>query len=208
NWGAVACRGFMRICGDGGRRDLPLPNLRGHHQCWNAALAVVALQNQKLFTISDEAIEKGVQSAEWPGRLERVTQGRVAGTLPRGWELWYDGGHNDSGGEALGRFLVNWASEGPVHLVVGMLQSKDPVACLSPLLPFAETVSTFSFALDPFNQTGPSYEAAVLAQKLSGIGKDVRAYPSLKDAVVGVSHTGARGRILVTGTLYAYKDLF
>ena len=186
----------------------PLPNLMGAHQCGNAATAIVALKSQDRFTITEEAIARGVQSAVWPGRLEHITRGVLAESLPDGWELWYDGAHNDSCGEVLGRHLQSWTSAGPVHAVVGMLKSKNPSVCLGPVLPHIETLSTFSFANGPFDQTGPSYPAAELAEVLKTHRADVPAYASLKEAVRAVVNDNAPGRILVTGTLYAYKELF
>jgi shikimate kinase len=51
-------------------------------------------------------------------------------------------------------------------------------------------------------------QAEALAAKLAGSGPAVRAFPSLQEAVAGVVRQSPPGRILVTGTLYAYKDLF
>ena len=189
--------------------EYPLPNLPGAHQCGNAGAAIVALKSQDRFKISEEAIARGLRQAEWPGRLEHITRGALAEGLPEGWQLWYDGGHNDSGGEVLGRHIESWAADGPVHAVVGMLKSKDPTLCLGPVLPHIETLSTFSFPNGPFDQTGPSYPAEELSAVLKNHRTDVPAYASLKEAVRGVVNDSQKpGRIIVTGTLYAYKELF
>jgi len=208
NWGVV-CRGKeMRLDYNGKRFTYPLPTLPGEHQCWNAGTAIIALKNQEHFKVTDEAIAVGVRAAEWPGRLEQITRGALAESLPAGWELWYDGGHNDSGGQVLGQYISGWASQGPVHAVVGMLKSKDPAVCLGPVLPHIETLSTFSFPNGPFDQTGPSYPAEELSAVLKAHHSDVPSYASLKEAVRAVVNDNKPGRILVTGTLYAYKELF
>lgn len=208
NWGVICRDGKLRLGWNGQYYFYPLPNLHGDHQCWNAGTAIMALKNQTLFKISDEAIAAGVQNAEWPARLERVTKGAVAEMLPEGWELWYDGGHNDSGGEVLGRHLQTWTGSGPVHAVVGMLKSKDPILCVGPLLPQIESLTTFSFNNGPFDQGGASYDAEELSLILKARFENVQAYPSLKDSVRAVLSKEKPGKILVTGTLYAYKDIF
>ena len=55
----------------------------------------------------EAAIRRGLASVEWPARLQRLTRGPLTDALPSGWELWLDGGHNDSAGEFLQRQLIN-----------------------------------------------------------------------------------------------------
>lgn len=208
DWRVEEYQGAMHLHLQGKDYVYPAPNLPGAHQFWNAGLAIVALKNQNKFTFTEDEIAHGVQSADWPGRLEHITKGRLAEALPPGWSLWYDGGHNDSGGEFLGQQVQVWAAKGSVHAVVGMLKSKDPTICLAPVLPHIETLSTFSFANGPFDQTGPVYPAAELAAALKNQRDDVMAYDSLAAALGALVHRGKPGRILVTGTLYAYKELF
>ncbi len=208
NWQVEERQGLMHLHFQGGTYVYPAPNLPGAHQFWNAGLAIAALKSQDKFTLTEEDIARGVQAAEWPGRMEHITKGKLATALPPGWSLWYDGGHNDSGGEFLGQQVAAWAAEGPVHAVVGMLKSKDPAVCLGPILPHIETLSTFSFANGPFDQTGPVYPAAELAALLKAQRDDVTPYDSLREALADLVRYGRPGRILVTGTLYAYKELF
>ena len=80
--------------------------------CGRAALA-----------LPDAAIGAGIAAAEWPARLQRL-HGRLAALLPPDWELWLDGGHNPGAGVVLAEHLRGWADR-PVHLLVGMKQSKD-----------------------------------------------------------------------------------
>jgi dihydrofolate synthase/folylpolyglutamate synthase len=75
--------------------DLPPPTLIGKHQFWNAGLAIAALKSFPI-PVADDAFLRGVQTVEWPARLQKITQGALADALPDGWELWLDGGHNDS----------------------------------------------------------------------------------------------------------------
>ena len=47
------------------------------------------------------AIAAGLRQIDWPARLQRLTRGPLAETLPPGWELWLDGGHNPGAGQVL-----------------------------------------------------------------------------------------------------------
>ena len=44
------------------------------------------------------AFETGIAKADWPARMQRLSQGRLAALVPAGSELWLDGGHNPDGG--------------------------------------------------------------------------------------------------------------
>jgi dihydrofolate synthase/folylpolyglutamate synthase len=71
--------------------------LKGAHQHRNVALAIasaVELAGQRGFTITAEAIERGIHTTRWPGRLERIA-------LPDGTSFLLDVAHNPAGAWAL-----------------------------------------------------------------------------------------------------------
>ena len=93
-------------------------------------------------TIDDAAIASGLASVEWPARLQRLTRGPLVEALPPGCELWLDGGHNEDCGIALARQAAEWAREPaalPLHLIFGMLTTKDASGFLRPLARHART---------------------------------------------------------------------
>ncbi|NNC58988.1 MAG: bifunctional folylpolyglutamate synthase/dihydrofolate synthase [Erythrobacter sp.] len=108
-----------------GALELPTPALPGAHQALNAALAVAMLRHQQQISISREAMAEGIRSARWPARLQRLSDGPLAAKR----EVWLDGGHNPSAGEILARHFAGQR----VHLVLGMLDNKNPDALLGPL---------------------------------------------------------------------------
>jgi len=179
----------------------PMPGLVGAHQILNAANAITAV---KLFMpeISEAAIAAGLESVEWPGRLQRITTGPIAAMLPEGIELWYDGAHNDSGAEALAEQCRRWRAEGSeIHLVVGMLKTKDP-AVFKDVFAMASSITTI-----PIAGSDMSWDAAELAARC-------QAFTVLKinlahDLAAAAKYiTGARdGRFLVCGSLYLARVL-
>ncbi len=130
---------FVRTAGDEmifesavATRRLPPPSLNGAHQQRNAALALAALDMLPGFTVPDGAAASGLKNAAWPARLQRLRHGPLVDLLPDGWELWLDGGHNAAAAMTIRTQTRRWRDK-PLHLVMGMLNSKNPEEFLKPL---------------------------------------------------------------------------
>lgn len=121
-----------------GALTLPLPTIPGVHQVDNAALAVAMLRAQDGLPVSAEAMAKGIRSARWPARMQRLGAGPLTAMIP-GAEVWLDGGHNRDAGLALRRFLDERGLK--PHLILGMIAGKDPAALLDPLHPVVKSVT-------------------------------------------------------------------
>jgi dihydrofolate synthase/folylpolyglutamate synthase len=103
--------------------------LRGEHQAANALVAIGLLEAaaERGLAVDRAAISRGLETAEWPARLELLT-------LPGGKRVLIDAAHNAEGAEALARYLRAWHPERPA-LVVGVMRDKDADEILRPLLP-------------------------------------------------------------------------
>lgn len=99
------------------------PALKGAFQEQNARLAAAAL---RLLGFPEEAIQRGLQEARHPGRLERF--------LVEGVEVYLDGAHNPPAAQALAREFAAY------HLVFGAFPRKDVRGVLAHLLPKARSV--------------------------------------------------------------------
>ncbi|HEY4249619.1 MAG TPA: folylpolyglutamate synthase/dihydrofolate synthase family protein [Roseomonas sp.] len=182
-----------------GAIDLPPPALLGPHQIENAGLAIAALRAWNPGWLTDAAIARGVAGAEWPARLQRL-RGRLAASLPAGWELWLDGGHNAGGGAALAAQLALWAGAPdapPLHLIVGMKGSKVVEDFLRPLLPYATTLWAVA---EPGQHLATPVERIVEAS-----GGTARIGPTV--AAVLPRLDGPRGRVLICGSLYLAGEI-
>jgi len=162
-----------------GRIVLPLPAMPGAHQAGNAALAVAMLRHQDFVSVSEEALGRGVVDARWPARLHRLADG----PLTRGREVWLDGGHNRSAGEALARHFAGQR----LHLVLGMLANKDPLAIVDPL---GDSIASLSAVPVP----GHEWHAA------GAFGEDARAFDSVEQALAALPEDGLP--VLIAGSLY------
>ncbi len=174
-----------------GHLTLPQPGLAGRHQVENAGIAVAALRASSLPV--PEAAYSGIRAADWPARLQRLT-GRLASLLPPEMELYLDGGHNEGAGRVLADQLRAW-SDMPLHLVVGMKQSKDASAFLRPLLPYC----TSAWAVEEPGQHLALPLAAVIDASV-GVAKPG---PDVAGALHQIAVTaGSPGRVLICGSLY------
>ncbi len=173
-----------------GTLALPPPSLPGPHQIDNAGIAVAALRASGL-AIPESAYARGLATAQWPARLQRLT-GALARSLPAGWEVWLDGGHNPGGGEALAAHIVAWHDR-PLHVLVGMKQAKDSAEFLRPLIPHATT-------LWAVNEAG-QHLALPVAAIIAASGGVARPGPSIA-AAIGQLPPGPPARVLICGSLY------
>jgi dihydrofolate synthase/folylpolyglutamate synthase len=101
--------------------DLPPPGLLGRHQYDNAGTALACIECFKELVVSRPSLAEGMRRVEWPARLQRLAQGRLARCMPEGAELWLDGAHNAAGGAVLGAVAKAWRDK-RLNLVFGTLR--------------------------------------------------------------------------------------
>ncbi|MGH6767489.1 MAG: bifunctional folylpolyglutamate synthase/dihydrofolate synthase, partial [Xanthobacteraceae bacterium] len=75
NWTATEERGRLVYQDDDGLLDLPAPRLPGRHQFENAGVAIAALRAAGTLKIPSDAYEAGIARADWPARMQRLSQG-------------------------------------------------------------------------------------------------------------------------------------
>jgi dihydrofolate synthase/folylpolyglutamate synthase len=183
--------------------DLPAPALVGVHQIDNAATAVACIERLRAarFDIGNTAIRKGLASVEWPARLQRLTKGPLAGSLPPGCELWLDGGHNEDCGIALGRMAAEWAKEPaalPLYLIFAMQTTKDASGFLRPLARYATAARAV-----PFPEGHAAYTPDEACAKAADVGLDCAPANDIGAALEDLLATQpAPMRVLICGSLY------
>jgi dihydrofolate synthase/folylpolyglutamate synthase len=177
--------------------DLPLPTLAGRHQIDNAGLAVACALALGDLTPGPAALAHGLRTVDWPGRLQRLRRGPLVELLPPAWELWLDGGHNPAAGAALAASL-DPADPRALHLVVGMLSTKDEAGFLRPLAPFARSVRTVPVPGEPASRD--PVEAAAEAMRLGIPATPARDLPEALRAIAAAEPGPAR--VLICGSLY------
>jgi dihydrofolate synthase / folylpolyglutamate synthase len=199
-WDAAVYQQRLHYRDAAGRLDLPMPRLPGAHQALNASLAVAMLRHQRMLHIPDSAIKAAMGWADWPARLQRLQKGMLVDKLPRGSELWIDGGHNPAAGRAISDFFRGHVAAGrPFHIILGLLENKDAGGFLKPFSGRTATVHTVPVPDHPYHQ--PTQLAA--AARANGLTAFAASDPLA--ALDWIAHHADRAQppvVLIGGSLY------
>jgi dihydrofolate synthase/folylpolyglutamate synthase len=176
----------------------PPPALPGAHQVDNAATAIMlaGLLARGHFAVPPAALAAGLAAVDWPGRLQRLDRHPLAGALPDAWELWLDGGHNDSAGDALAAWAA--ADPRPLYCVVGLIESKQPERFLAPLAGVARACLAV-----PVPGESAGWAPAALADLARRAGfAETQAAASPRAALETLAGRPGPARVLIAGSLY------
>jgi len=166
--------------------------IAGEHQTRNAALAVLAIEQLRLFLVRPLDIQRGLARAKWAGRLDEYRCRR---------RTLLDGAHNPEGARLLGDFLVK-RNESEVHLVFGALRDKDIRGMGAQLFPVATTIHLAPIA----NSRSASPDE--IAGLHSPFRSRMRIHSNMREALYSAwDECSCRGLVVVTGSLYLIGDL-
>ncbi len=185
-----------------GLMDLTPPRLPGRHQYANAAAAIAAIRAAG-FEIGHRAVDRAMQSVEWPGRMQRLTTGRLVEMAPEGSEIWLDGGHNPSAGMAVAEALVEQEEKTPrpLFMICGMINTKDQTGYFHAFESMARHVYTV-----PVNNSDAGVPNVELAARAMEAGLSAEPVSSVENALMLLRETWdaneAPPRILIGGSLY------
>ncbi len=189
-----------------GLLDLPMPKLAGEHQLDNAALAMAAIRLANI-KVSPEAFAQGMLDVTWPGRLEKLPSGKITKALGNKTDIWIDGGHNPSAGEAIAAELSrqNTGSSRKTLLICGMINTKEPLGYFKPFEKLGAEVITVPVAMS---------EASIASDDLAEVAKQAglktQSTTSLKAAIEQTAHKLKENsdlRILFCGSLYMVGEV-
>jgi dihydrofolate synthase/folylpolyglutamate synthase len=160
--------------------------LAGEHQVENAATAARALDR---LGIPAQAIERGIAQAQWPGRLERVSE------RP---EIIVDGAHNPAGARALAAYIVRFYAGRRVRLIFGAMRDKSVAEIGAILFPLADQVIV----------TAPRQSRALSPEAMREIvdHPDMRVAPDLASALALVRDSASNDVIFITGSLFLVAE--
>ena len=188
-----------------GLLDLPMPKLIGRHQVENAAVAIAGLRHAGKGWGEDAAVEKGLRTVDWPGRLQRLSHGPLIDEAPEDAEIWLDGGHNPHCAAAVSRAIADLEEKAdrPLYLICGMLKTKDAVGFLSAFKGLARHVVTVAIPGEAASMgAGALYDAARAAGLDAAPGEDLEDAMLQLTAWARAHMREAPPRILICGSLY------
>lgn len=179
--------------GPRGALELRLP-LLGRHQLENAVTAIACAEAlaERGVDISDEAVEKGLATVSWPGRLE---------VLRRRPLVIADAAHNRDSARRLRESLTDYFSPRAAFLIVGMSAGKDAPGLAEELAPIAKEV--VAVRADHPRAMPPQEVAAAFAK--AGIRAKVheQATKALAEALAAADKDAV---ICLTGSLFVVAE--
>jgi dihydrofolate synthase / folylpolyglutamate synthase len=169
--------------------------LAGRFQLQNATNAVAAARSLSArgYRIPQTAIEQGIASAVWPGRLEKL-QSRP--------DIYVDGAHNPGAARELATFWEENLADRKIFLLYGALRDKAVDEIAGMLFPRAAEVVF----------TEPRTSRAISASQLSEIAAHLASQSSIiPDAEQALDYLVSKARpddaVFVTGSLYLVGQL-
>ncbi|HDR27980.1 bifunctional folylpolyglutamate synthase/dihydrofolate synthase [Rhodovulum sp.] len=192
HWHVREERGRLVYQDGRGLLDLPPPRLIGAHQVQNAGMAIAAL---RALGQDETACEAALTQADWPARLQRLRNGPLVDAAGRA-ELWLDGGHNPAAGAALAEALTRLPPR-PLHLICGMLDTKDVAGFMRPLAALADSLTAVSIPGEA--ATLPAETTAAAATRA---GLPATTALDVAEAVARIAAARPNARILICGSLY------
>ena len=161
------------------------PALPGRHQLNNV---IVAIRAAECLRLSREEIERGVNTAVWPGRLERIA-GKPAFLL--------DGAHNVMAMKALCATLAEFYPDG-VPVIFGCMADKNYEGMLELLKPLTRSMI--------FTRVEGSRAKDPVELQSLWPGSHVTGSP--KEAIdLARLHTSPTGTVVVCGSLYLIGEV-
>lgn len=192
--------GRMVYQDEDGLMDLSPPRLPGRHQFANAAAAIAAVKAAG-FEISHRVADKAMANVTWPGRMQKLPQGRLTELAPKGADIWLDGGHNPGAGVVVAEALAEQEEKNPrpLFLISGMINTKDQSGYFSAFKGLVRHVYTVPVSLS--EASVPNDELAIRAVEA---GLSAEPVSSVANALMLLRDTwdGPPPRILISGSLY------
>jgi len=131
----------------------------------------------------------------FPGRMEKISDGKLGSTIASTNELYLDGSHNEDAASNLNE-TINQLTNKKLCIILGMINTKDPISYLSKFDKIdALTVITI-----------PNEESAIDSNELyAGLKKyykNLNRADSIQEALANLNNNYQDARILICGSLY------
>ena len=161
----------------------------------NLGLALAAASKLPNIDIKSFVSKNLHNKTYFPGRMEKISDGKLGSTIASTNELYLDGSHNEDAASNLNE-TINQLTNKKLCIILGMINTKDPISYLSKFDKIdALTVITI-----------PNEESAIDSNELyAGLKKyyeNVNRADSIQEALANLNNNYQDARILICGSLY------
>ncbi len=179
------------------QNKIEFDNLYTHNvfQKKNLGLALAAASKLPNIDIKSFVSKNLHNKTYFPGRMEKISDGKLGSTIASTNELYLDGSHNEDAASNLNE-TINQLTNKKLCIILGMINTKDPISYLSKFDKIdALTVITI-----------PNEESAIdsneLYNKLKMFYENVNRADSIQEALANLNNNHQDARILICGSLY------
>ena len=179
------------------QNKIEFDNLYTHNifQKKNLGLALAAASKLPNIDINSFVSKNLHNKTYFPGRMEKISDGKLGSTIASTNELYLDGSHNEDAASNLNE-TINQLTNKKLCIILGMINTKDPISYLSKFDKIdALTVITI-----------PNEESAIDSNELyAGLKKyyeNVNRADSIQEALANLNNNYEDARILICGSLY------
>ena len=179
------------------QNKIEFDNLYTHYvfQKKNLGLALAAASKLTNIDIKSFVSKNLHNKTYFPGRMEKISDGKLGSTIASTNELYLDGSHNEDAASNLNE-TINQLTNKKLCIILGMINTKDPISYLSKFDKIdALTVITI-----------PNEESAIDSNELyAGLKKyyeNVNRADSIQEALANLNNNYQDARILICGSLY------
>ena len=179
------------------QNKIEFDNLYTHNVFQKKNLGLALAAASKLINIDIKSfVSKNLHNKTYfPGRMEKISDGKLGSTIASTNELYLDGSHNEDAASNLNE-TINQLTNKKLCIILGMINTKDPISYLSKFDKIdALTVITI-----------PNEESAIDSNELyAGLKKyyeNVKRADSIQEALANLNNNYQDARILICGSLY------
>ena len=161
----------------------------------NLGLALAAASKLTNIDIKSFVSKNLHNKTYFPGRMEKISDGKLGSTIASTNELYLDGSHNEDAASNLNE-TINQLTNKKLCIILGMINTKDPISYLSKFDKIdALTVITI-----------PNEESAIdsneLYAELKKYYENVNRAATIQEALANLNNNYEDARILICGSLY------
>ena len=179
------------------QNKIEFDNLYTHNVFQKKNLGLALATASKLTNIDIKSfVSKNLHNKTYfPGRMEKISDGKLGSTIASTNELYLDGSHNEDAASNLNE-TINQLTNKKLCIILGMINTKDPISYLSKFDKIdALTVITI-----------PNEKSAIDSNELyAGLKKhyeNVNRADSIQEALANLNNNYQDARILICGSLY------
>lgn len=170
--------------------------------------------SQNLFMIRNVLGETQASTAEYLDVFEESSQvlttklpseiGFSKDLLPKGWQLFLDGAHNNDGASVLSKWVANNFANG-IYIIFGVTRNRNVEEFLQHFKPYIKLLCAVCVKSEPH-----AVDASVIKEKANNIGIKAVECESIGDAILNYilkpTNDGTK-TILICGSLFLARDL-